>query len=167
MAAVKKRLDELVADAAQRYLRGEAVSDWVAGHGPRWEDYADEYAEIAWEFAGEAVAAAEQGDFRSARKLAELTTPYWHPRAEFVLEDDADLGDCPAWAAFREACELAERIDSFLAAVGRGAQGAGLAVDCRECLDTLLVLADWCDDRGQPAAAAEARHLHALALSLH
>jgi hypothetical protein len=67
---------------------------------------------------------------------------------------------------FREACELAERIDSFLAAVGRGAQGAGLAADCRECLDTLLVLADWCDDQGRPAAAAEARHLHALARSL-
>jgi hypothetical protein len=28
------------------------------------------------------------------------------------------------------------------------------------------VLADWCDDQGRPAAAAEARRLHALARSL-
>ena len=63
-------------------------------------------------------------------------------RATAALDSEVSLEECPAWAAFREACEVAERIDSFLAAAGRGAQGAGLAADCRECLDTLRVLAD-------------------------
>jgi hypothetical protein len=165
MASVKKRLDELVAGAGERHLRGGEVHDWVAGRGDL-EDYADEYAELAWVIAGDAADAARLGDFRRVRKLAELTPAYLPPGAEYNLLTALPLAECPAWVAFREVCDLAERIDSFLAAVGRGAQGAGLASDCRDCLDTLLVLADWCDDQGRPAAAAEARRLHALARGL-
>jgi hypothetical protein len=131
------------------------------------DGWADQYAQWAWVIAENAGAAARQGDYRRASKLAELNQEYLPPvAAEFALDDDLPLEECPAWAAFREGCELAERIDCFLAAVGRGAQGAGLAADCRACLETLLVLADWCDDQGRPTAAAEARHLHALARAL-
>ncbi len=152
MAVGRKRLDELVTEAGERHLRSGAVEAWCDATGPEGGEAGENAAGRAWVTAEEAEVAAGQGDYRRARKLTEF--------------GERSLQECPAWAAFREACELAERIDSFLAAVGRGAQGAGLAADCRECLDTLLVLADWCDDQGRPAAAAEARRLHALARSL-
>ncbi len=165
MPAIKKRLDELAADAAERHLRCGAVGDWVSRR-PQSADWADQYDHWAWVIAEGAAAAAKQGDYRRARKLAELNDVYLPPGAEYALDNDIPLEECPAWVAFREACELAEGIDCFLAAVGRGAQEAALAADCRACLDMLLVLADWCDDRGRPAAAAAARHLHALASTL-
>jgi hypothetical protein len=164
MAAIKNRLDELVKGAAGRHLRGEAVSAWCSAQGQAW--LREAAAQLAHEVAEEARRAAKQGDYRRARKIAELNLAYLSAGAGLTLDNEVPLEQWPGWSAFREACELAERIDCFLAAVGRGAQGAGLAADCRECLDTLLVLADWCDDQGRPAAAAEARHLHALASSL-
>jgi hypothetical protein len=44
----------------------------------------------------------------------------------------------------------------------RGGAGAQVARDCRADLGLLPVLADWCEDNGAPAAAAEARHLYGL-----
>jgi hypothetical protein len=72
-----------------------------------------------------------------------------------------DLSEqCPAWLDFCAVCDLAGRIDSLLGVL----QGDGvvLARTCREDLDGLPVLADWCEDAGRPVAAAEVRHLHAL-----
>ena len=164
MAAIKKRLDELVADA-ERQLRPDEV---VFIPAVDWQAQAEQFVR---DVAREAVVAASRGDYRRACKLAELNETYlpFLPgdlRNQDILGPDLGIPAAPNWVSFREACELAERIDSFLAAVGRGAQGAGLAADCRECLDMLLVLADWCGDQGRPAAAAEARRLHALASSL-
>jgi hypothetical protein len=65
------------------------------------------------------------------------------------------------WMPFMEACELAERIDSFLASLSTNT-AAAFAHGCRDDLTTLLVLADWCDEHNLPHAAAEARHLHDL-----
>ncbi len=60
---------------------------------------------------------------------------------------------------------FAERIDYFLAALEREGTTRQLARDCRDDLDLLLVLADWCQDAGLPRAATEARHLHGLVRS--
>jgi hypothetical protein len=70
------------------------------------------------------------------------------------------LDECPSWVAFREVCNLVGRIDGLLGVLEH--DGVALARSCREDLDALLVLADWCDDCGRPAVAAEARHLHGL-----
>jgi hypothetical protein len=66
------------------------------------------------------------------------------------------------WIPFMEACELAERIDSFLASLSTNNTAAAFARGCRDDLTTLLILADWCDEQNLPHAAAEARHLHNL-----
>src|SRR6516225_5855612 len=130
MVRLKRRLDELVADAGECHLRGGAVHDWVAGPWPNW---AARFAWLALTVAEGAAGAARQGDYRRARKLAELNAVYLPEWAADALDSEVSLEGCAAWAAFRAACELAERIDCFLAAVGRGPQGAGLAADCREC----------------------------------
>src|SRR5262249_41007469 len=79
----------------------------------------------------------------------------------------ADLEGEPEWDVFQAACELAERIDSFLGTVGQGGPGSQVAGECRSDLNLLLVLADWCADTGLPESAAEARHLYGLVCSLH
>jgi hypothetical protein len=68
----------------------------------------------------------------------------------------------PAWTPFAEACDLACRIDCFLATQERGGDGGRLGRASRGELDGLLILADWCEENGRSAAAAEARHLHGL-----
>ena len=73
------------------------------------------------------------------------------------------LAHHPGWSAFARACDLAERIDGFLAALEQGGEGAGVARGCRRDLDGLAVLADWCDEAGLHLTAAEARRLHGLA----
>jgi len=70
--------------------------------------------------------------------------------------------DCTGWSSFMWACELADRIDSLLLTLENGRQGADLARGCRQELDGLLVLADWCEDADLPQSASEARHLHGL-----
>ena len=102
--------------------------------------------------------------YRSACKVFDLDTLnampfYWLNRADGEVR--------PEWVEFGEALILAERIDSFLSVLGRGGPGAALARDCRENLDLLLVLADWCQDGGQVRAAAESTHLHELACSVY
>jgi hypothetical protein len=72
----------------------------------------------------------------------------------------------PEWEEFDRVMQLADRIDSFLAGL-ECRHPLALARDCRNELDLLGVLADWCDDAGLPHAAAEARHLHGLACSFY
>jgi hypothetical protein len=73
MAAVKKRLDELVADAQRRHLRSGAVRAWYADLG---QESAAAFSRLARVVADEAVAAAGRGDYTSARKLADLGEVY-------------------------------------------------------------------------------------------
>jgi len=80
-----------------------------------------------------------------------------------LWDDLALLDECPAWVAFRDFVELAERIDTYLAVMETDRRTAALAQDCRGELDLLRVLADLCVDLDLPRAAADARHLHELA----
>jgi hypothetical protein len=72
----------------------------------------------------------------------------------------------PVWGVFCEAVSLADLIDNFLATLESDQRLAGLARDCRDELDLLLVLADLCEDIGSSLAAREARYLHEQALAL-
>jgi hypothetical protein len=58
---------------------------------------------------------------------------------------------------------LADLIDNFAAVLETDPRTAAVARGCRDDLDTLLILADLCEDVGRPLAAAEARYLHRLA----
>jgi hypothetical protein len=69
------------------------------------------------------------------------------------------------WEGFQEACELAERIDAFLATLEGGGPGRQVARECRSDLDLLPVLADWCIDNGLPDSATLARQLHQVVSS--
>jgi hypothetical protein len=72
----------------------------------------------------------------------------------------------PSWPPFARTCDLADRIDHLLVRLeGRG-RVATLAWGCREDLDGLLILADWCEENNLPPFASEARHLHSLAQSV-
>jgi hypothetical protein len=73
---------------------------------------------------------------------------------------DDILNEVPCWVDFCAVCDLAARIDGLLDVLQ--SDGVALAPACRDDLDALSVLADWCDDAGRPAAAAELRHLHKL-----
>jgi hypothetical protein len=103
------------------------------------------------------------GQFAWARNVA-------YPHDLYIPEEVwrtlAGTEECPIWAGIYEVVDLAERIDSFLATLESDRLTAPLARDCRADLDLLLVLGDWCMDRDRPLAAAEARHLHALACAL-
>jgi hypothetical protein len=66
------------------------------------------------------------------------------------------LSDDPDWIPFHQAVRLAADLDTFLFVMERHAPV--LARDCRDDLDLLGVLADWCEDAGLPHAAAEARY---------
>lgn len=81
------------------------------------------------------------------------------PRDLFVLADFAP------WRDFADGCDLADRIDNFLAASRGGKTQTALVEACRHDLNLLLVLADWCDENKLPMTAAEARHLHRLVRS--
>jgi hypothetical protein len=150
-------LYDLLAGAAQRALTGGAILHWALQRGDSPEEARDRQ-DVAAELAVSVLSCAAAGDYRTTWLLAAL---------EGDLPDDLwgyveDLDSCPAWVAFVDVAELAERIDSFLAVQERAGLGARLAKDCRADLDLLPVLADWCADGGQPAASAEARHLHGL-----
>ena len=72
------------------------------------------------------------------------------------------LAKYPPWNDFADGCDLADRIESFLAALNGDKTLRALTEACHRDLTTLLVLADWCDEHNLPMAAAEARHLHRL-----
>jgi hypothetical protein len=138
----------------------EAIVTWhVEAQGMGREDAgncADAFAELA----EEVLQQCRGGQYAWAEATAELANleadPEWLERVYW-------RGECPAWVEFSRAVSLAARIDSFLAVLEREGTTRHLARDCRDDLDVLLVLADWCQDNGLSQAAAEARHLHGLA----
>jgi hypothetical protein len=69
------------------------------------------------------------------------------------------------WKRLCDACDLAARIDALLFSLEKPARALALA--CRDDLDSLPVLADWCEDNGLPASAADLRHLHGLVRCLN
>lgn len=133
----------------------EAARDRALGDA----DFSDE--NIATLLAEEVCRLCLGGQFRWAWKVSSLSDTHvpeeWRPYLGHLFAN-------PQWVAFHEAVTLAERIDSFLATLERGAL-APLARDCRDDLALLLVLGDCCQDSGLPHAAAEARQLHALVVS--
>jgi hypothetical protein len=167
-------LDELIAAARQRLACKELSSCLEQlGHRPQTATY---FAQRALDLAAQVEALAWHG--------VHLKGAFGeHPWGESLIFDELhELLDqlgyqgkedateyllrCAVWKAFVEVREAAERIDYFLATLERGGAGAQLARDCRRDLDLLPVLSDWCVENDLPAAAAEARHLHGLALSL-
>jgi hypothetical protein len=72
------------------------------------------------------------------------------------------LRDSLVWGEFASVCNIAERIDAFLAVFERDRASAPLARRCRDDLDALLILADWCEENDLPMAAREARHFDDL-----
>ncbi|MGL4553874.1 MAG: hypothetical protein ACRC33_22170 [Gemmataceae bacterium] len=66
------------------------------------------------------------------------------------------LDQHPDWRPFHHAVRLAADLDTFLAVMERHAPV--LARACRDDLDLIGVLADWCEDAGLPHAAAETRY---------
>jgi hypothetical protein len=159
MAGERMGLYDLVAAARDRHLGRGQVRECLAASG--YAEEAERVEKVVDEVAADALKAAWQGRYLRAYKI---TSPDWVSDS-LALRDvltAAPLEACPHWGAFVGACELAERIDSFLAAVARGKVAAALATDCRQDLGMLLVLADWCAEHDLPAAAAEARHLYGL-----
>jgi hypothetical protein len=158
-----KSLVDLVETARDRALTGKAIEHWHI-EARQW---GVRDANRAWSAAGfvadEVCLLCLGGQFGWARNVA---FPYDLYVSEELWEDLAALDECPAWVAFSEVVEMAERIDALLAALESDRRTAPLARDCRDNVDLLLVLADWCQDNDRPRAAAEARHLHALACSL-
>jgi hypothetical protein len=78
------------------------------------------------------------------------TPPDWWNACRHLLDDNQE------WAIFHHAVRLAADLDTFLFVMERHAPV--LARHCREDLDLLGVLADWCEDAGLPHAAAETRY---------
>jgi hypothetical protein len=118
----------------------------------------------AIQLADEALAAAKEGEFeaagRCAARSARCESRVMRVQAWRVFCDTHSPSIDPTWAPLHRACDLAARIDALLATLEPSARPLALA--CRDDLDGLPVLADWCDDNGQPAAAAELRHLGGL-----
>jgi hypothetical protein len=139
--------------------RGEIVTWHVEAQGMGREE-AGRCADAFQQLAELVLRGCRGGQFAWAEETAGLANlevdPDWEER---LLR----LDECPAWVEFSRAVDLAARIDSFLAVLEREGTTRHLARDCRDDLDVLLVLADWCQDNGLPQAAAEARHLHGLA----
>jgi hypothetical protein len=157
-------LYDLVAEAHARCPTPEAIREWYARHTTDPLPSAVDTAK-GWGGIQNALAAAARGDFLSASKAAKLFSDDWL----WSPEEDVDLDASAAWCrflaagrAFLETCELALRIDSFLATLLRERVVGALARDCCKDLSVLLVLADWAEENGRLTTAAEARHLHSL-----
>jgi hypothetical protein len=152
--------------ARDRALSRRHIQNWLIesnGFSPEW---ADEVRQTARDIADKVICLCWEGKFRSAVDYA--AGEHFEPvRVNELAWNAQYLFEVPSWLALPEAVRLAERIDSFLAVLERGDPGALLARDCRQELDLLCVLADWCQDAGQLQVAEEARHLHALACSLY
>jgi hypothetical protein len=156
-------LVDLVEAARGRALAGDRIARWHVEERQWDHGRAVRAQNAAAEIAEEACRLCLGGQFRHA---CDIAYPYDLYVAEKLWSSLQWLDECPHWAEFSEAVQLAERIDSFLAVLEGDRLGRGLAQDCRADLDLLGVLADWCQDNALPQAAAEARHLHELAGSL-
>jgi len=150
-------LDDLIAEAHGRCPSREAFRDWFNAHVRPWDGEEEEFLRLAWHPFEEIHFAAERGDYHSAGKAADVFLKEWA-----VGLAPGNSTPFLAWSALSEACDLASRIDSFLAALSREKVAGALARDCRKDLSLLLVLADWSAENGRPAIAAEARHLYGL-----
>lgn len=152
-------LVELLERARDRALGHDAVAHWHRDE-LTWEvESAEDAQQAAQAVADEVCLLALGGQFRWACCVASLDDVY----VPMPLRDDLqELDWCPAWVAFSQAVDLAERIDSYLAVMQADRRTAALAHDCRGELNLLGVLADLCEDLTLPHAAAEARHLHDL-----
>jgi hypothetical protein len=153
-------LADLVEAARDRLLAPGDYERWMIIRFYRWlpgcSSVWDAEPKSASEIADDVLQLVHEDQFHWASKVSVL----------YPTEEAGPWEGEPAWHEFRDVVMLAERIDSFLCTLERGGPGAPLARDCRHHLDLLLVLADWCQDAGQPRAAAEARHLHSLACAL-
>jgi hypothetical protein len=160
----KRGLVDLVEPACQRYLAGDQIREWFDGtmsNGEYYQD-GDSYQEDARKLAREIVACCRLGLFGAANKLARLE-PASMPQNIFPqIEEIDDLRRCPIWEELAGVCELADRLDGFLAILEQVGTAGQLARDVRNDLDLLLILADLCEENNQPVVAAEARHLHWL-----
>ncbi len=157
-------LVELVEAARERALKRHRIARWfLESYDPDSDlDLPEESIERAVErLAEEVCRLCVCGWFESA---ATLSSGQWDEESPWL--GLSWLQECPYWAAISEILHLAARIDSFLAVLEADQRTYGLARECRGDLDLLGVLADLCQDSGQPNAASEARHLHALACSL-
>jgi hypothetical protein len=149
-------LYDLIAEAHARCPTLQAIRegcDTIAVDGDNvWR------LEQAWERMEAGLAAAAHGDFLLARRAADYLSRsiYW------LKWEHIDLNFFPAWEGFGEACALAERIDSFLAMLAREKGTGALARECYKDLSLLQILADWEEENGRSATAADARHLYGL-----
>lgn len=162
MIQTRRGLVSLVEAARDRALARRRIEDWhidTQGWDPA---LASVCRQAAAAIAGEVCRLCLGGQFKWAVNVA---YPYDLFIPEELWEAVSALDGCPAWQEFCDAVALAERLDSFLTVLERDPHTHPLARDCRHDLELLCVLADWCDDHGRPAAAAEARHLHGLAES--
>jgi hypothetical protein len=118
--------------------------------------------DVAEALANATVARAWHGSFFRAGTTGYPWPQWLCPRAlgDSWEESSSELDDYPPWQMFADACAVAERIDDFLAVFERDRASTPLARACRHDLDTLPILADWCEENGLPLAAREARHLH-------
>lgn len=152
-------LAELVEAVGDRALAHNAIARWLIEELGWDGEQAREGQSVALFLVIEISQYIRRGQFHFASKDDYLQQDYWPSTRP-------QLDECPAWRDFTETRSLAERIDSFLGVLESDARLAPLAADCRAQLDLLGVLADLCEDAGLPHAAAEARHLHALAGSM-
>jgi hypothetical protein len=160
------RLCDLVAEACERCVGRERIQRWYREREPvaTGEEIgraiaAEQFAADVREAAAEIRETAGRGDYATACRRAEQRDSEWNVP---LWDEDPSVSTCPAWQELRDACILAERIDSFLASLARDPVAGPLADDCRRDLALLPVLGDWCEEHGRPAAASEARHLHGL-----
>lgn len=170
MARTSQSLAGLVEAACER------AANWLRAHEGRdlaesWRVRERRKARTALQDWGtELTRLCCMGEYRVASKVAGggAGLPvdariWWTPSS--LLTSLRVVRDKPPMQELTTVALFAERIDYFLAALEREGTTRQLARDCRDDLDLLLVLADWCQDAGLPRAATEARHLHGLVRS--
>lgn len=154
----KRGLAGLV-EAARERAAGQAVSRWYRQALGYPQELAQEVQMRVDDLLADLCRPCAAGLFRVVRP--ELTHPVILFRDDWA-QDTAGFDSCPLWHAFRDAIDLADRIDSFLAVMSFHGPSPPLARDCADDLALLPVLADCCEDHGRHQSAQEARHLHWL-----
>jgi hypothetical protein len=161
----KLGLVDLVEAACQRCLAGEQIVDWFGGvAAPAGELFppGEFYQEAAERLARHIDARCRLGLFGEAIRLVRLEPASLPADIFSQIEQIDDMRSCPIWEELVGVCELADRVDNFLAILEQAGTAGQLARAVRNDLDLLLILADLCEETNQPVVAAEARHLHGL-----